>query len=304
MILHFKEDPHMNDNPRISRNEKMLILRVKAKKQLRLTPAYLLGIIWTVFTVVMIGWIILASFSTTREIFTGKLLSSGLHFENYKTALIRNKQLRSLLNSVIYTVPSCILTLLISAPAAYCLAKFTFRMNSTLQKISLICMSIPNIMLVMPLFAMISKAKLSGSHFTLILLYTGTALPYTTFFLITFFKGISNTFIEAATIDGCSPVGCFWRIMFPLAQPALVTITIFNFIRFWNEYFFALVFANKASLRPVGVALYQIVYSMMNTGDWSGLFCSVVIVFVPTVVIYIFLSDKIVSGVTAGGIKG
>ena len=284
--------------------DEKLRFRVEVKKQMRLSPAYFLGVIWTLFTVIMIGWIIAASFSTTREIFTGRLLSTGFHFKNYRTALIRNKQLLSLMNSVVYTVPSCILTLLISSPAAYCLGKITFRLSRPLQKLTIICMSIPSIMLVMPLFSMVSKANLSGSHLTLIFLYTGTALPYTTFFLITFFRGISNTFVEAATIDGCSPVGCFWRIMFPLAQPALVTITIFNFIRFWNEYFFALVFANKARLRPIGVALYQIVYSMMNTGDWAGLFCSVVIVFVPTVVIYIFLSDKIVSGVTAGGIKG
>ena len=164
-------------------------------------------------------------------------------------------------------------------------------------------MGVPSVMLIMPLFATASKLNLVGSHLTLIYIYTATAIPYTTFFLMAFFRGISTTFEEAATIDGCSPWRCFWSIMFPLAQPALVTILIFNFIRFWNEYFIALVFANKARLRPIGVALYQTVYSMMNTGDWAGLFCSVVIVFVPTVAIYIFLSDKIVSGVTAGGIK-
>ena len=92
--------------------------------------------------------------------------------------------------------------------------------------------------------------------------------------------------------------------MFPLAQPAVVTVTIFNFITIWNEYFLALVFANKTELRSLGVGLYQIVYSLMNTGDWAGLFAAVVITFVPTVVIYIFLADKIISGVTAGGVKG
>lgn len=79
---------------------------------------------------------------------------------------------------------------------------------------------------------------------------------------------------------------------------------IFNFIGKWNEYFMALIFANKSNLRPIGVGLYQTVTSMMNSGDWAGMFASVVIVFVPTVVIYAFLSDKIISGVTAGGNKG
>lgn len=285
-------------------NDRKIKLKTGIKKELRLAFAYIIGIIWAVFTINMIAWIIAASLSTTREIFTGKLLDTGLHFSNYQTALIRNKQLLSLGNSVIYTIPSCILIILISAPASYAFSKFAFKGNRVLTKLSLVCISIPSIMLVMPLFSLVSRLKLGGSRLTLIFLYTATSLPYTAFFLITFFKGIPNDLEEAATIDGCSPVSCFWRIMFPLAQPAIMTITIFNFIKVWNEYFMALVFANKAKLRPVGVALYQIVYSMMNTGDWSGLFCSVVIVFVPTVVIYIFLSDRIVSGITAGAIKG
>ncbi len=81
-------------------------------------------------------------------------------------------------------------------------------------------------------------------------------------------------------------------------------VSIFNFIGKWNEYFMALIFANKSNLRPIGVGLYQTVTSMMNSGDWAGMFASVVIVFVPTVVIYAFLSDKIISGITAGGNKG
>ncbi|EHO49618.1 hypothetical protein HMPREF9099_02805 [Lachnospiraceae bacterium oral taxon 082 str. F0431] len=92
--------------------------------------------------------------------------------------------------------------------------------------------------------------------------------------------------------------------MFPLAQPAIMTVTIFNFISRWNEYFMALIFANKSELRPVGVGLYQTVQSMMQSGDWAGMFASVVIVFMPTVIIYLFLSDKIVAGVTSGGVKG
>ena len=139
---------------------------------------------------------------------------------------------------------------------------------------------------------------------TLIFIYTATSVPYTTFFLMAFFQGISEAYEEAAAIDGCGPIQCFWRIMFPLAQPAVMTVTIFNFISRWNEYFMALIFANKSELRPVGVGLYQTVQSMMQTGDWAGMFASVVIVFMPTVIIYLFLSDKIVVGVTSGGVKG
>ena len=92
--------------------------------------------------------------------------------------------------------------------------------------------------------------------------------------------------------------------MFPLAQGGLVTLTIFNFITIWNEFFMALIFANRPNVRPLAVGLYNMVQSMRYTGDWAGLFASCVIVFLPTFVLYLFLSDKIIKGVTAGAIKG
>lgn len=276
----------------------------KLKKELPRLPGYIIVTLWTAFIFCMIGWIILASLSTTKEIFTGSLLASGLHFENYTKALFTNKAALNLLNSVIYTVPSCILIIVVCAPAAYCMSRFKFRGAGLIQALIIIGLAIPNIMIVMPLFSIVSALNLSGTHFTLIFLYTACSVPYTTFFLLTFFKGISTSFEEAAAIDGCGPIQCFWKIMFPLAQPAIVTVSIFNFIGKWNEYFMALIFANKSNLRPIGVGLYQTVTSMMNSGDWAGMFASVVIVFIPTVVIYAFLSDKIISGVTAGGNKG
>lgn len=288
----------------MAKQEKLKSRHFKLKRELPLLPGYILSILWTVFIFCMLGWIILASLSTTKEIFTGNLLASGLHFENYTKALITNKAALNLLNSVIYTVPSCILIILVCAPAAYCLSRFKFRGAGLVQALIIIGMAVPNIMIVMPLFSIVSALDLSGTHLTLIFLYTATTVPNTTFYLLTFFKGISTSFEEAAAIDGCGPIQCFWKIMFPLAQPAVVTVTIFNFIAKWNEYFMALIFANKSNLRPIGVGLYQTVSSMMNSGDWAGMFASVVIVFVPTVVIYAFLSDKIIAGVTAGGNKG
>lgn len=92
--------------------------------------------------------------------------------------------------------------------------------------------------------------------------------------------------------------------MFPLAQPGIVTLTIFNFITIWNEYFMALIFANKTELRTVSTGLQAIVQSMKYSGDWAGLFAGVIIVFLPTFLLYIFLSNKIIAGVTGGAVKG
>ena len=92
--------------------------------------------------------------------------------------------------------------------------------------------------------------------------------------------------------------------MFPMTQPGIITVTIFNFINIWNEYFLSLILANSDSVKPVAVGLYGMINSMKYTGNWAGMFAAVVIVFLPTFILYIFLSEKIIAGVTGGGVKG
>ena len=168
-------------------------------------------------------------------------------------------------------------------------------------------MGVPVVMIVLPLFAMVAGLNIlnnvAANRGTLIFLYIGINVPYTTIFLTTFFANLSRAFEEAAAIDGCPPVKTFWLIMLPMAQPGIVTVTIFNFINIWNEYFLSLIFANNDTLRPVAVGLYGMLQSMQYTGNWAGMFAAVVIVFLPTFILYLFLSEKIIGGVT-GGIKG
>ena len=164
-------------------------------------------------------------------------------------------------------------------------------------------MGVPIIMVVLPLFSIVARMDILNNvmqnRLLLILLYVGINVPYTTIFLLTFFANISRTYEEAAAIDGCPPMKTFWTIMLPMAQSGLATVTIFNFINVWNEYFLSLIFANSDKLRPVAVGLYSMINSMKYTGDWSGMFAAVVIVFLPTFFLYLFLSEKI-----TGGIKG
>ena len=225
----------------------------RARKGLARMPGYLLVGLWAVLTFFILGWIIAASLSTTREIFSDQLLASGLHFENFTKALFKNDAMLNLWNSVIYTLPSCLAIILVCAPAAYCLARYRFKWKSAVEKFVVVGLGIPAVIIVMPLFSLFSSLKMTNSRAVMVLLYTAVSVPYTIYFLLAFFKGISPTFEEAAAIDGCGPVKTFWLIMFPLARPAVMTVTIFNFIAKWNEYFMALIFVNKSELRPVGV---------------------------------------------------
>ena len=141
------------------------------------------------------------------------------------------------------------------------------------------------------------------NRIVLIVLFVSTKIPYTTIFLMAYFENISRSYEEAAAIDGCHPIRTFWKIVFPMAQGGLVTVTIFNFINIWNEYFLSLMFVNSEKLRPVALGLFSMINGMQYSGDWSGLFASVIIVFLPTFILYVLLSKYIVGGLT-GGVKG
>ena len=284
--------------------------KVNWKKEAKLTPGYLIIGLWILFIFILFGWVLAASFSTTKEIFAGNVLrfESGFHFENYIKAWTTSNVSVFFKNSLIYTVITCTMLILISAPAAYVLSRYTFWGNKIVQSGLVSAMGVPIVMIILPLYSIIAGAHLLDNTFAtrcvLIFLYIGINIPYTTIFLMTFFSNLPRTYEEAAAIDGCTPIKTFWKIMFPLAQPGIITVTIFNFINVWNEYFLSLLFANSNELRPVAVGIFSMINSMKFTGDWSGMFAAVIIVFLPTFLIYIFLSEKIIAGITGGGIKG
>lgn len=208
------------------------------------------------------------------------------------------------MNSLLYAVSAMVGSILISAPAAYVLARFVFKGNVVIKSGFVTAMSIPQIMIVLPLFSMATRAHLSGSKIVLILLYIGMQIPYTTTFLLASFASLSRVYEEAAAIDGCSPMKTFWKIMLPLAQPGIVTVGIFNFMNVWNEYFLSLIFASSEKNMSVGPGLKSVLTSMQYTGDWGGLFAAVVIVFLPTLLLFVLLSKMIIGGITNGGVKG
>lgn len=281
-------------------------LAEKWHKQIPLIPGHVLLGLWVLFTLVMLFWIVAASLSTAPEIMRGNALkfTTGLHFENYVKAWTSNNIAVYFMNSLLYATFGMVGSLLVSAPASYVLSRFVFKGNSAIRNAFVSAMSIPQIMIVMPLFSMATRLGLTGSKVTLIYLYIGMQVPYTTTFLIAFFANLSRVYEEAAAIDGCGPMRTFWVIMLPLAQSGLVTVGIFNFMSLWNEYFLSLIFAASAKNMSVGPGLQSVLTAMQYTGDWGGLFAAVVIVFAPTLLLYLFLSKALISGITAGGIKG
>ncbi len=285
----------------MKKNQSRQLTGAKAVSLLRYVPLY----IWLVFWVFALGWIVFASLSTTKEIFKNDLLGSGVQFSNYLKAWRNNNVSKYFLNSVIITCSSCVLMVLISVPAAYVLAKKTFIGRKVVLNGFVVGMSIPSILLVIPIYIAFVRAHLLGSIISLILLYTVFNVPYTVFFMTSFFTSVPTSLAEAAMIDGCTERKAMWKIMMPMASPGIITVTIFNFMGIWNEYFMALIFGNgNDDIRTLTMGLQNLITAMTFSGDWAGLFASVMIVFLPTFILYLFLSEKIIAGITAGGVKG
>lgn len=290
--------------------EKEVRDRVNWHREFRLAPGYIILSLWVLFTFVLLGWVVGASFSTSKEIFSGGVFKfeSGIHLENYAKAWSTSNVSVFFMNSLVYATISCVLLIVICAPAAYVLSRFTFLGNKLIQNGFVAAMGVPATMIVLPLFGLVAGWNILNvslaNRAVLIFLYVGINVPYTTIFLLTFFSNLSKAFEEAAAIDGCPPMKTFWKIMLPMAQPGIITVTIFNFINVWNEYFMSLIFANSDKVKSVAIGLYGMINSMRYTGDYAGMFAAVVIVFLPTFILYVFLSEKIIAGVTGGGVKG
>lgn len=291
------------------KKEKEMAAPFNWRKELRLLPGYLVLLLWIAFTVVLLGWVVAASLSTTLDIFQGTTMkfTTGFHWENYKKAWFSSNVSVFFINSLIYAVTSCILLILICAPYAYVLQRFEFKGRKAIRTVLAATMGVPIVMVIIPLYVIIAGSGVlkntMSNRVILIVLFVATKIPYTTTFLQAYFSNISSSYEEAAAIDGCHPITAFWKIVFPLAQGGIATVSIFNFIGIWNEYFLSLLFVNSDGLRPVALGLFSMINGMRYSGDWSGLFASVIIVFLPTFILYVFLSKKIIGGIT-GGVKG
>lgn len=232
-------------------------------------------------------------------------------YENYVRAWTIARMGEYMLNSVMISVGSVGLIILCAAMATYALTKLEFPFRDGILYMFVAALAIPGQLILVPLFLMLRDWQIPAldfsfmdSRFGLILIYTALSLPFTIFLLTGFFRSLPTELGEAAAIDGCSEFTTFSKIYFPLAAPGLTTAAIFNFISIWNEYNFALVFITNPQLKTLPVGLYYLVVTQQYAAEWPALFAGIVILFVPTFLIFLVLQKQIIAGLTLGSVKG
>ena len=275
--------------------------------RLLLTLVYALLIAWTAITVFGFAWVVLTSLKTNREMFTITSvwgLPAELRWDNYVRAWTRAKMGSFVLNSVVVTGVSVLLINLVGSMAAYVLARFRFLGNRLILGAFILGSAIPLQLITVPLYLMFNGLGLLNSLVGLILVYVAVSMPFTVFVLTGFFKSIPSALEEAATLDGASEYGVFWRVMLPLAAPGLTTVTIFNLLGIWNEYLLALMLVTETDKMTIPLGLYNLQVVQEYAADFTGLFAGFVIMLVPTVLVFILLQDRVTKGMTVGALKG
>ena len=272
--------------------------------EMKKIPIYIILCIYLIIVLFPMVWLLYSSFKTTQEIYANTWnLPRVFHLDNFVRAWTNSHVGQYFFNSVTVTSISLVLSILIASMAAYILARFEFKGNRLILYIFLSGMMIPVQLALVPLVFLAESLGIRNL-IGLCLVYVAFSLPFSIFVLTGFFKTLPSELSDAASIDGCSEFGVFWRIMLPLAKPGLVTVAIFNFLGFWNEYLFALLFLSNEKQYTVPLGLANLMMVMEYKADWGALFAGLVIVMIPTLIVYICLQDRLTKGITAGALKG
>jgi len=242
------------------------------------------------YSEVQFGWWNFQSFHPTLESF--------FNAWNHPTASVS----RGLLHSLIVTIPATFIPIFVAALAAYPFARFSFRTKDMLFLLIVLLQTIPQQMVILPVYTLMNNIGLLNTYAGLVLLHTAFALPWQILFLRNFFSTLPVEIEEAALIDGASYFKIFYKIVLPMSLPAIASIIALQFLWVWNDFFFALTMIQDPTMRlstqiiPTLKGRYYI--------DWSLLSAASIIVMIVPIALYVALQRYYVRGITAGAVKG
>lgn len=274
---------------------------------------YIALITLAVSIIIPVAWVFMASLKSNAE-FVGKgvnpfALPEKLIWENFVTAFGKAQMGEFLLNSVIVTALALVILLVVALPASYCLARFEFKGKKFLSTAFMAGLFVNVNYIVVPIFLMLSNANkffdvkfFLNNRFILALVYAATSLPFTIYLLSGYFKTLPRAYEEAALIDGCGYFKTMIKIMVPMARPSIITVILFNFLAFWNEYIIAFtLMTSRNKTLPVG--LQNLMAVEKTATNYGIMYAGLVIVMLPTLILYILVQKKLTQGMSMGGLK-
>lgn len=278
---------------------------------------YVVLILLAVMIIVPVAWVFMASVKENSEFYGNPwAIPAGLHIQNFANAWVNARMGDYFLYSVATTGLALCILLVVALPASYVLARYRFTGRKIINTAFMAGLFINVNYLVVPIFLMLVegdktlKAAFGGglflnNIFVLALVYASTALPFTIYLLSSYFVSIPRDFEEAAYVDGAGYTRTMVRIIFPMAQPSIITVILFNFLSFWNEYIISMtLLTDSAGARTLPVGLLTLMKAQNAAAQYGQLYAGLVIVMLPTLILYIIVQKKLTQGMTLGGLKG
>jgi multiple sugar transport system permease protein len=270
----------------------------------RRTVVWLAGIIVAVNGFFPAVWILFTSLKTETELMGYPItyLPQAPTLANYVQAFTEQPLLRFLWNSFVVASLSTLLCVLVSALAAYALTRLRVPKSNLIMAALMAVAMFPLISLMVPLFKMMRELGLLNTYLALILPYAVLSMPVCTLVLASFFQDIEPDLEAAAMIDGCSRLGALFRVVVPLSAPGVFTAAILAFVNAWDEFLLALTMMNRLNMRTlsVGITLYQGEFAF----PWPLISAALIVAIVPISILIAVFQERVVGGLTAGGVKG
>lgn len=258
-------------------------------------------VIWSLIVLLPFAWTIVSSFKTTKEILQSPLaLPQNWTFDNYLTAWSDAGIGRFMFNTVVVVGFSLFGVMLLGAMLAYVLARFPFPGNRVIYTVMLATMTFPMFLAIVPLFFLLNNLGISNTRPGLILVYIAFALPFTMFFLYSFFRELPSDVYEAAQIDGASEWRTFFQVMLPMATPGFASVAILNFLGLWNQFLLPVVLNTNKDKYVLSQAMAGFASSAGYAVDLGSLFAAAVMTMLPVIVVYLVFQRRLEGSVSQG----
>jgi ABC-type glycerol-3-phosphate transport system permease component len=248
---------------------------------------------------------ILCSFKTPSELYTAppNFLPVQFTLHNYVDLFTQTGFARYFVNSLIVATGSTVLSLLLGAIGGYTLSRFNFFGLAIFAAISLLCYMLPETLVVIPLYVLVSAVGLQDTLVSLIGANTAFTLPFALWFMRTYFRSVPASFEESAMLDGCTRWKAFWKVTLPIAMPGVISVGVFAFNNAWNEFLFALVLTSSERNKtlPLGLSTW---IGQDSIYSWGMLLAGATLLTIFSVVLYLATQSRLVPGLADGGAKG
>jgi multiple sugar transport system permease protein len=264
-------------------------------------PIFAAGI--AVYCLVPFLWFVLTSLKTSAELAAiPPVWVPSFHLSFYESAVRQYGLLRYVLNSLVVAGSATLITVIVGSLAAYAIARFNLRWTRLYLLILLMISMFPQIAIAGPVWKILDRLQWLNTYHGLVAAYIALSLPLAIWILTTFFREVPAEIEEAALIDGCTRLQVLYKIVWPLAAPAIFTAALLVFIHTWNEFFFALIILTDPNVQtlPVGIALFPGEYTM----PWGEIAAASTIATIPLILLTLIFQRGIVRGLSAGAVKG